>query len=140
MVTFYADGRCEPGRQGGRAFYAWVGLNEYGIEQWLDYGLLFDGPEATSNTAEYGAVIKALRFAQRERLTGARVYSDSQIVVYQVNGDFDCRTPSLLKYRNAARWLLKVVCGTMMWIPRDQNARADALSRRAYRRVMWGGR
>jgi ribonuclease HI len=97
------------------------------------HAYLMSGPEATNNTSEYGAVIKALRHAKAEGWVGVCVYTDSQLIANQLNGVWQCNADALLKYVNAARKLMEETRATIEWLPGDQNQRADGLSRLAYR-------
>lgn len=61
-----------------------------------------------------------------------QVYSDSQVVVNQINGSYEAKEPQLQKYLARVRQLLaKFSVAVVSRIPRSQNKRADALSKLA---------
>jgi probable phosphoglycerate mutase len=92
------------------------------------------GAGATNNVVEYNAALDALRAVYRTGWRGPVVLrTDSQLVVKQYNGAYGCYKPVLqellAQLRRASEHFESL---TLEWIPREQNARADALSRRAY--------
>ena len=54
------------------------------------YALRLQFP-ATNNEAKYEALIAGLRLAREMRLQQLKVYSDSQLVVNQVKGDYQAK-------------------------------------------------
>jgi len=132
-TTIYVDGCCEPVNPSGYACFGWTALDDDGSEIMFDYGLLLSGDGATNNLAEYGALVKALRWAKAEGLRGVQIYSDSQLMVNQVNDTWMCNKELLIKARDVARRVMAEVEATLTWVPRQQNERADELSRQAYR-------
>jgi ribonuclease HI len=134
QITIYVDGLCEPVNPGGHACYAWSAQDDTGAEIAAAHGHLVSGPLATNNVAEFGAVIWALRHAQAEGWTGVQIRSDSQLVINQLNGMWQCNADGLVKYLNAARRLMAETGATIAWLPREQNQRADGLSRLAYKK------
>ena len=130
-VIIHFDGACEPARGGGVATFGYT--IEGGGWDLEDSGLAVRpySERATNNVAEYVAAIQAL-----ERLHGLgwkgplEVRGDSQLVVQQMRGEYAVRAPHLREYH--AR--LAQLAGTFsevrwVWIPREQNTRADALSK-----------
>lgn len=132
-ITIHVDGICEP-NPGGVGCYAWSAQDATGAEIASAHGHLVSGPLATNNVAEFGAVIWALRHAQAEGWTGVQIRSDSQLVINQLNGMWQCNADGLVKYLNAARRLMAETGATIAWLPREQNQRADGLSRLAYKK------
>ena len=61
-ITIHVDGMCEP-NPGGVGYYAWSAQDATGAESTSAHGHMVSGPEATNTTAEFGAVIQALRAA-----------------------------------------------------------------------------
>lgn len=82
----------------------------------------------TNNAAEYHAVELALRELIQRKMLGAQVQTDSQLVVKQVSGEWDCKSPLLEHQRDRVRDLLAQAQATLTWIPREQNVLADKLS------------
>ena len=88
---------------------------------------------ATNNVAEYSAAIQALERLRGLGYIGAvEVYGDSQLVIRQMNGEYQVRADHLRSYHE---WLRKLagsfVSVSWTWVPREQNGRADALSKQA---------
>jgi ribonuclease HI len=82
----------------------------------------------TDNAAEYHALIRGLQVASARGVRMLRIFSDSELVVNQVRGDYAVRDPTLAPLHQSAGRLLR---GFVRWeithIPREQNADADRL-------------
>jgi ribonuclease HI len=130
-VIVYFDGACEPARGGGVATF---GYTVEGGGWDLEEGGLAVRPyseHATNNVAEYVAAIQGL-----ERLHGLgwkgplEIRGDSQLVIQQMRGEYAVRAPHLRQYHARLAQLAATFARvTWVWIPREQNARADALSK-----------
>jgi ribonuclease HI len=90
-------------------------------------------PRATNNVAEYVGAICALEHLVREGYSGdVAVYGDSELVVRQANGEYAVRTEHLVPYHERLRQLAgRFQRVEFLWIPREENRRADELSKRA---------
>ncbi|XP_074323402.1 uncharacterized protein LOC141660323 [Apium graveolens] len=53
---------------------------------------------ATNNQAEYEALIAGLKLSRTLKVQDLKIYSDSQIVVKQTNGEYIAKDPTLAKY------------------------------------------
>jgi len=93
----------------------------------------------TNNAAEYEALIHGLRLARKHLAAGpsgrppdVRVYSDSELLVRQMTGQYRVRHPRLIPYHAEAQ-RLAAACGGVRYVhvPRERNAQADALANRA---------
>ena len=62
---------------------------------------------ATNNAAEYEALIIGLKLAIEVRTENLKIYSDSQLVVNQVNDAYQVQELSIVKYMQKAKQLLK---------------------------------
>jgi ribonuclease HI len=85
---------------------------------------------ATNNTSEYLAIIAALEYLVEGGYTAKRVelFSDSNVVVQQINVTNATRADHLKQLRNVARELLgEFEDITITHIPREQNAYVDKL-------------
>jgi|SRR5690606_4905993 len=71
----------------------------------------------TSNELEYLAIINALEFCE----PGDEIYSDSQLCVKQLTGQYSVKTEHLKKYYTEAIEIIKKKKIKLIWIPRDQN-------------------
>ncbi|WVY91024.1 hypothetical protein V8G54_036538 [Vigna mungo] len=85
---------------------------------------------ASNNQAEYKALLAGLQLAKDMGARRLVCRTDSQLVVGQMNGDFQIKEDHLLKYFHQAFALIKEFEKvTILHIPREQNARADMLSK-----------
>nr|XP_025665327.1 uncharacterized protein LOC112764025 [Arachis hypogaea] len=97
----------------------------------LEHSLRFSF-KASNNQAEYEALIAGLRLATDLHIHDLKVYCDSLLVVQQVNQTFQTKDPILSRYLNIVRNLLnKFFKIEIVHIPREQNHRADVLSKLA---------
>ena len=62
---------------------------------------------ASNNEAEYKALITRLHLAREMGLQQLRVYSDSQLVVSQVRGDYQVKGKNMVAYLKVAREQLR---------------------------------
>uniref|UniRef100_A0A2N9HN36 RNase H type-1 domain-containing protein n=1 Tax=Fagus sylvatica TaxID=28930 RepID=A0A2N9HN36_FAGSY len=90
---------------------------------WLQY-------PTTNNEAEYKALLIGLRISQVLGATTLRVQSDSQLVVGQVNGEYEAKEDRMAKYLGLVKNIMtrfdEVV---LVQIPQEQNTEADALAK-----------
>ena len=86
----------------------------------------------TNNKAEYETLLTGLRIAKELGATTLRVQSNSQLIVGQVNGEYEAKEDRMAKYlnlvRNTIRWFDEV---TFVQVPREQNTEADNLAKLA---------
>jgi ribonuclease HI len=87
--------------------------------------------EATNNVAEYRALLLALERAQALGYTDIEVYSDSELLVRQLQGRYQVKHPALKElYAMASDRIGKLRRFGIQHVPREQNAEADALANR----------
>lgn len=134
-ITFYIDGSCRPENPGGYACWAYEAVNETGRAVARDFGCAGNGPGMTNNIAEYHALIHALERASQEAWPGCTIKSDSQLIVKQANGEWKCNQSHLFELMQTAVRLMAELGATLVWIPREQNERADHLSDVAYNKA-----
>ena len=60
----------------------------------------------TNNEAKYEALIIGLKLAKELGTPALQVFSDSQLVMGQVNGECKAKDPSMIKYMAKVRELL----------------------------------
>jgi ribonuclease HI len=132
QVVFYTDGACEPTNPGGWATWGWVATDGNGTELASGRGCLGHGAGCTNNLAEYTAALEATDWALAHGLRGITLRADSKLVVEQGAGRWECYAEHLVPLRDELRSRLAALEGSIEWIPREANARADALSRLAY--------
>lgn len=128
-ITVYADGLCEP-NPGGWACWAWVAFMD-GREISHAYGTVGHGDGISNNISEYEAVLQALRRAEQKG-KHIQLYTDSKLVVNQVNGEWAVRAQHLQPLCAEGQRLLRATASTLAWVRREQNQAADVLTRKAY--------
>lgn len=88
--------------------------------------------EATNNEAEYEALILALKEAIGLKYYSIRVFSDSELLVKQINGDYRVLNPNLEKlYKKAYKEIHKFSSFQITYLGRRKNKAADALANQA---------
>ena len=127
MITAYCDGgsRGNPGPSG--------------------YGVSVEGPRGekvaelneflgvkTNNFAEYSALLAALEFSLAHGHKGLRVVADSELMVKQIKGQYQVKSPDLRPlYEEAKRRIAKLDKFEIQHVLRNKNKRADALANEA---------
>ncbi len=87
---------------------------------------------ATNNVAEYQALLHALRYALAQGVRRVRVYSDSELVVRQMDGTYRVKHKDMVPLHREARALLgQFEEAQLAHVPREQNREADRLANRA---------
>lgn len=93
----------------------------------------------TSNVAEWQAMVKsleiAIKYCEEHKDTQVHIFGDSQLIVYQFKGHWECRKRHLKVYYEQAQNLRRQMGGwlyAVSWIPREQNKLADKLSKKAF--------
>ena len=87
---------------------------------------------ATNNVAEYTALVRGLERAADLGLKRLAVFSDSELLVKQMNGEYRVKHPDLLPlYQDAKELTKEFDAVTITHVRRGQNARADALCNQA---------
>ncbi|KAK9951505.1 hypothetical protein M0R45_006943 [Rubus argutus] len=82
------------------------------------------------NKAEYKALLAGLRLAQHMGATQLQVFSDSQLIVNQVTGDYQAKDSVMSRYVTLVQNLtLGFSCFKLTKVPRAENQGADALAR-----------
>ncbi len=97
----------------------------------VEEGSAFLG-ERTNNQAEYEALLHALAAVRPDRETHLEIYSDSELMVRQLNGQYRVKNADLADRHGAALEALDWAAGvTIRHVSRDENRRADELANRA---------
>ena len=87
-----------------------------------------------NNVAEYLALLEALQCAVSLNASKLHVYSDSEVVVRQMLGDYNCRSPRLYSLHWICRKLARSLDFSISHIRREHNAEANHLASTAARR------
>jgi len=126
-VTVHIDGgsRGNPGEAGvGVFFQDCSGAPLQSIARYIG--------RATNNTAEYQALLIALARARDAGVKHLRVFSDSELLVNQVNGRYRTKVPHLQQFlQEAIRLMREIGRVDVAHVRREQNAEADALANEA---------
>ena len=97
----------------------------------IEYALRF-GFHASNNEAEYETVIAGLNLSYSLEVDQLEVYSDSQLVVRQIEDTYEAKSETMILYLQKVRDLLKkFVLVQVKHVPRVENSRADALAKLA---------
>jgi ribonuclease HI len=86
-----------------------------------------------NNVAEYVALLEALQYALELNATALHVYSDSELVVKQMTGEYACRSPRLYSLNWTCRKLARSLTFCIAHIPRERNQEANRLANHAAR-------
>jgi formyltetrahydrofolate-dependent phosphoribosylglycinamide formyltransferase len=85
--------------------------------------------KVTNNYAEYTAVGKALRHAQRIGARHVELYSDSNLLVQQINGRYKVKSDAIRPlYQRCMEILNSFESWRIIHVPREQNTEADKLA------------
>jgi len=124
-AVLYTDGgaRGNPGPSGIGAFLI-VGEKEYSYKEYIGV--------ATSNQAEYKALILGMKKALEHGVQNLTVYMDSELIVNQLNEKYKVKDQKLAKLFVIV-WNLKLRFKQISFthIPRSQNKKADFLVNQA---------
>ncbi|MFQ5429766.1 MAG: ribonuclease HI family protein [Phycisphaerae bacterium] len=86
----------------------------------------------TNNAAEYNALIRALQVARTAGATRLQIFSDSELLVRQVNGDYRVKNAGLkVLFNDAAARLRDFEDWRVRHVRREANDRADELANQA---------
>ena len=108
-------------------------------------GILIEGSDAgpiriakcigrqDNNVAEYVALIEALHCALSMNAKRLHVYSDSEVVVKQMTGEYRCRSNRLYSLNWTCRKLARSLAFSISHVPRENNTEANTLANLAVR-------
>jgi ribonuclease HI len=88
-----------------------------------------------NNVAEYVALLEAMQCALRLNAQALHVYSDSEVVVRQMRGEYACRSPRLYSLHWICRKLARSFHFSISHVRRERNAEANQLASTAARRL-----
>ncbi|GKV37361.1 hypothetical protein SLEP1_g45403 [Rubroshorea leprosula] len=121
--TLYVDGASSS--KGSEAGALLIGPDGYRSEHALKFNF-----DATNNMAEYEALLLGLQLAFELKLSAIQVYSDSQLVVIQINSICEVVDPVMVKYvALVAELKCKFQKFCLSKIPQTENEQADSLSK-----------
>ncbi|MGI0053324.1 MAG: ribonuclease HI [Thermoplasmata archaeon] len=125
------DGACRPPRGGGVATFGFIVEAPGHRHEACGLAAPPWTPESTNNVAEYVAAIRALEWLRGRGFAGPAVLlGDSQLVIRQMRGEYRVRADHLKPYHERLGELARGFAEIdFRWIPREQNRRADELSK-----------
>ncbi|MCA9495878.1 MAG: ribonuclease HI family protein [Nanoarchaeota archaeon] len=121
-INIFTDGasRGNPGNAGiGVAIYEGNSLKKE-ISNFLG--------KKTNNEAEYLAVIEALNYLKENKIATANLFSDSEFLVKQLNGEYKVKAEKIKPLYEKVQTTLKNLKVSFHWIPREDNSLADSLA------------
>jgi ribonuclease HI len=126
----YVDGgsRGNPGSSGIGVVIDGSATGPIRIAKWIGY--------QDNNVAEYAALLEALQCALNLEARALHVYSDSEVMVRQMRGEYTCRSTRLYSLHWICRKLARSLEFSISHIRREHNAEANRLANSATRRVM----
>ncbi|MGA1975240.1 MAG: ribonuclease HI family protein [Conexivisphaerales archaeon] len=128
-IEMFTDGLAEP-RNPGIGTYAFI---VYRDGELLAQDSGFVGDPVSNNEAEYEALIRGLKAILSYSTEQVVVMSDSQLLVNQMSGRWKVKKGAYRERSLEAKKLaesFKLL--EFMWVPREMNQKADALTRAAY--------
>jgi len=130
-VHVHFDGACE--ELGGQRVAAYGYTLEGAGLAHEEYGLAVPPghARATNNTAEYVGAICALEWLTAQGYDGdVRLAGDSQLVIRQMTGEYRVLSEGLRPYHDRLLQLAgRFRRVEYVWVPREENTRADQLSK-----------
>ncbi|XP_056688105.1 uncharacterized protein [Spinacia oleracea] len=93
-----------------------------------EYAMRFNF-QTSNNEAEYEALLAGIKMCKAAGAQEILAFSDSQLMVSQVNGDYEARDPNMIKYMQAVHQEIEHLKSfEAKQISRTENNQADALS------------
>src|SRR5271154_5281782 len=89
-----------------------------------------------NNVAEYIALMEALQCALGLKAKALHVFSDSEIVVKQMTGEYNCRSPRLYSLNWICRKLAQSLDFSISHVRREHNEEANGLATAAARQKL----
>ncbi|KAL0826877.1 hypothetical protein Bca101_050554 [Brassica carinata] len=85
--------------------------------------------QRNNNESKYEALIAGLTLAHQMGAENIQFFSDSQLIINQVQGEYQAKDDSMIQYLAVAQLLIKIFKSCKLTqIPREQNSQADALA------------
>ncbi len=127
QVIAYVDGSSHgsPGPSGIGVIVIDARAGRVRISKWIGW--------QDNNVAEYVALLEALQWAVANNARSLSVYSDSDVVVRQMLGEYSCQSPKLYSLNWVCRKLARSLEFAITRIPREHNAEANHLANTAAR-------
>ena len=114
---------------GSRAGMMLINLEGHKIHCAIHFGF-----KASNNEVEYKALIVGLRPARELQVCNVKIFSDSQLVMNQVNDIYLARRKKMVTYLHKAKEQLSLFPASFEVIPRSRNSNTNALAKLALTR------
>jgi hypothetical protein len=89
-------------------------------------------PTVTNNQAEYEALLRGLQYLREAKAIAVESFGDSELVIKQLNGQYECRDDILRNYYEECKEILKSFqLVILQHIPRENNGEANRLAQSA---------
>lgn len=126
MFKLWLDGSCRG--NGSKNSLGGIGVVIYHDDTLFGLLSLQMVKHVTNNEAEYYALLRALTLIPKNEKV--MIYSDSKLVVNQVNNAWKIKDKKLFDLKTAAQNLIKQFKYPveLIWIPREMNKRANKLA------------
>jgi ribonuclease HI len=126
-LVAYVDGGSlgNPGPSGIGVIIDGSDNGEIRIAKWIGH--------QDNNVAEYVALLEALQCALALKARTLHVYSDSEVVVRQMKGEYRCRSARLYSLNFICRKLAGSIKFSISHVRRENNAEANGLANSAVR-------
>lgn len=134
VAVAYVDGACEPVNPGGTGGWGFTIRDSQGVLLKEGFGRMTASPQMTNNVAEYVSAGMAIKTYSELGLPGPLlIRGDSKLVVMQMRGEWQVRQGAYVRVYHRVRALLERCSFEVRWewVPREQNTRADELSKLA---------
>lgn len=135
-IRAYFDGSCEPINPGGTAKWGFI-VHTGMFSGYCDHGSVGKGEGMTNNVAEYWALKECLKYlVANHKDDNIEIFGDSDMVINMVSGKWGRRKPHkkaphlIPLLRECLLYMSLLPNCTIEWIPREENAEADELSKR----------
>jgi ribonuclease HI len=127
-LVAYVDGGClgNPGPSGIGVVIQGIAEGPVRIAKWIGH--------QDNNVAEYAALMEALQYAVALKARKLHVFSDSEVVVRQMTGEYTCRSPRLYSLHWTCRKLARSLAFSISHVRREENAEANGLAQSALRK------
>ena len=93
-----------------------------------------------NNVAEYAALLEALQYASDSKAKALHVFSDSEVMVRQMKGEYACRSSRLYSLHWLCQKLARSLQFSIAHVRREDNAEANRLANSAVRKRFLPGK
>jgi ribonuclease HI len=129
-MKIYCDGSCYHTSKDDN----FMGVGVYAISDNAEINFHACAGRGTHNIAEYMAIISALLLVKETINAPVTIHSDSQLVIYQIIGTYQCRDEKLMELLDTVREILDSILTpvSFKWVRRTDEfqQKADKLSNR----------